>query len=253
MGWSRWARRVAIPAALVVMLFATAAGASHSWGGYHWGRKANPFTLRLGDNVSTAWDSYLRTTSTDWTKSTVLDTTVVAGVTTPRTCKPALGRVEVCSDRYGANGWLGIAQVWVSGGHITQGTVKMNDTYFNTAKYNTVAWRNLVMCQEVGHTFGLAHQDENFNNTPLGSCMDYSSDPTLNQHPNQHDYDQLVAMYSHLDAVSTVGAAPASNPQGGKAPATWGQLVRGSEDHGVATFRRNGDGGEMVFTFVIWA
>jgi hypothetical protein len=40
------------------------------------------------------------------------------------------------------------------------------------------------MCQEVGHTFGLDHQDENFNNTNLGTCMDYTNDPSTNQHPN---------------------------------------------------------------------
>jgi predicted Zn-dependent protease len=60
----------------------------------------------------------------------------------------------------------------VSGSHIVQGTTKVNDTYFNTATYNTRAWRQLVMCQEVGHTFGLDHQDETFNNPNLGSCMD---------------------------------------------------------------------------------
>ena len=27
--------------------------------------------------------------------------------------------------------------------------------------------------QEIGHTFGLDHQDENFSNANLGSCMDY--------------------------------------------------------------------------------
>ena len=53
----------------------------------------------------------------------------------------------------------------------------MNDSYFNTAKYNTPAWRRLVMCQEVTHDFGLDHQDEIFNNANLGSCMDYTNDP----------------------------------------------------------------------------
>ena len=42
------------------------AGASHSWGSYHWARTSNPFTLKLGDNVSSVWDSYLATTASDW-------------------------------------------------------------------------------------------------------------------------------------------------------------------------------------------
>ena len=49
--------------------------------------------------------------------------------------------------------------VWTSGSHITQGTTKVNGTYFNIGKYNTPAWRILVMCQEVGHTLGLSHLD----------------------------------------------------------------------------------------------
>ncbi|TFD09386.1 hypothetical protein E3T29_04385 [Cryobacterium sp. TMT1-66-1] len=54
------------------MFGATAASANHSWGGYHWARTSNPFTLKLGDNVTSAWDSYLATTSSDWTQSHVL-------------------------------------------------------------------------------------------------------------------------------------------------------------------------------------
>lgn len=37
--------------------------------------------------------------------------------------------------------------------------------------------RCLVTCQEVGHTFGLDHRDENFDNGNLGTCMDYTNDP----------------------------------------------------------------------------
>ena len=107
-------------------------------------------------------------------------------------CKPTVGRIEVCNGNYGNNGWLGIAQIWITGGvHITQATTKLNDTYFNTPTYNTPAWRQLVVCQEVGHNFGLGHQDENFDNVNLNTCMDYTSDPASNQHPNNHDYWQL--------------------------------------------------------------
>ena len=78
--------------------------ATHWWGGYHWARTANPFTLKLGDNLSSSWDSFLATTSSDWTLSAVLDTTIVSGKTTGRQCRPTLGRVEVCNAKYGNNG-----------------------------------------------------------------------------------------------------------------------------------------------------
>ena len=242
-------------AALLTVVTAGAAQANHSWGGYHWARTSNPFTLKLGDNVDATWDAYLATTSSDWSRSTVLDTTVVAGSTTPRTCKATSGRVEVCNAAYGNNGWLGIASISVTGGtHITQGTVKLNDTYFRTAQYNTPAWRNLVSCQEVGHTFGLDHQDETFDNPNLGTCMDYTNDPSTNQHPNQHDYDELVTIYNHLDSTTTVGAtAPSRQPQVGNDEASWGRRVEGSRAAGHSTYVRDFGNDKYVITFVTWS
>ena len=247
---------VAATAALATLLTPGVASANHSWGGYHWARTANPFTLKLGDNVNTSWDSYLTSASSDWSKSTVLDTTVVSGSVNPRTCKATAGMVQVCNAAYGQTGWLGIASISVTGGtHITQGTVKLNDTYFAQAQYNTPAERALVTCQEVGHTFGLDHQDENFTNPNLGTCMDYTNDPSTNQHPNKHDYDQLVSIYSHLDTSTTVGqAAPAQGrPQVGNDMSTWGTRVEGSKTAGHSTYVRDFGGGNTVITFVTWA
>jgi len=250
-------RKVIIGASVLAAVgLALVAGATHSWGGYHWARTASPFTLKLGDNVSGAWDSYLGTSSADWSVSAVLDTTIVAGGTDPRRCKPTLGRVEVCNSKYGKNGWLGIAGIYVNGGHITQGYVKVNDTYFNTAYYNTPAWRNLVLCQEVGHTLGLDHQDEDFYNTPLGTCMDYSADPALNQHPNQHDYDMLEEIYAHLDSTTTVGASALSGKRADIDPSDqkeWGKELRKSKDGRVSLHERDLGNGHKLFTFVFWA
>lgn len=232
------------------------ADASHSWANYHWARTSNPFTLQLGDNVSGTWDSYLSIASTDWSKSSVLDTGVVPGGADPRKCRPTSGRVEVCNAAYGRNGWLGIAQIWASGDHIVQGVTKMNDSYFNLATYNTPAWRQFVMCQEIGHTFGLAHQDENFTNPNLGSCMDYTNDPSTNQHPNQHDYDQLVTIYTHLDSTTTVGPAAAGSGRAGPAAAPGiredGTPVGASPARGDVYVTDLG-GGRRIVTFITWA
>ena len=201
-------RRLLVLAGIVGLLSASApATATHSWGGYHWGRTANPFTLKLGDNVSGAWDAHLQTSASDWSKSTVLDTPVVAGSTRPKPCKAVQGRVEVCSASYGWNGWLGLAQIWISGKHIVQGVAKMNDTYFNTSTYNNPAAKLHVMCQEIGHTLGLDHQAAG-----TASCMndrDRLFDAAA-AHPNQHDYDQLSSIYSHTDSTSTVSAQVSS-------------------------------------------
>src|SRR5713101_2097533 len=118
-------------AVVTAVVLAASASANHSWGGYHCARTANPFTLKLGDNVSGLWDGMLATASSDWSQSSVLDTTVVAGGTRGKPCRPTSGRVEVCSASYGNTGWLGLAQIWITGGvHIVQGVVKNNDYYF---------------------------------------------------------------------------------------------------------------------------
>lgn len=228
--------------------------ATHTWGGYHWARTSNPFTVKLGDNLTSNWDPYLATASIDWSLSTVLDTTIVAGQS-GKNCRPTAGRVEICNSKYGNNGWLGIAQIWLAGGHITQGAVKMNDSYFTKPAYNTVAWKSLVLCQEVGHIFGLDHQDENFGNAPLGTCMDYSNDPVPNQHPNAHDYEQLETIYAHLDTTSTLGAG---TPTGsGNAdlhePAAWGKVLERDARGRPSTFERDLGNGVKVHTFVVWA
>src|SRR3989304_1290910 len=207
--------RFVVMVVLIAMLaaFPLSAGASHAWGNYHWARTANPFTIKVIDSMTTDWDGKLDLAISDWDTSSVMNVVKASGnssLTTRWRCAAAFGKVRACNYTYGNNGWLGVAQIWASGSHITQGTAKMNDTYFNTAQYNTPAWRQLVICQEVAHPFGLGHQDENFDNPNLGTCMDYTRDPSTNQHPNQHDYDELELIYSHLDSTATVSAAPVS-------------------------------------------
>jgi hypothetical protein len=110
---------------------------------------------------------------------------VVAGRTSGKPCRPTPGRVEVCAAAYGANGWLGLARIWTNGDHITHATVKLNNTYFARAAYNTPAWRRYVMCHEVGHTFGLDHVNENDTDPNTGSCMDDTEGPTMGPGPGR--------------------------------------------------------------------
>jgi hypothetical protein len=239
---------------------------NHSWNGYHWARESNPFTLKVGDNVSGAWeipDDVLNTTITDWSQSDVVDLTKTKGGISGkkggalRKCSPTRGQVEVCNHELGRNGWLGVATVWLSGSHITQGTVKLNDTYFNSSTYNTTPWRNLVSCQEVGHTLGLDHQDENFDNANLDTCMDYTKDPSTNQHPNSHDYEELGIIYNHTDTTTTVGANAASKHPGAmnridtSNPSAWGKLIQKKGRY--ETYEKDFGGGNKVRTWVIRA
>jgi hypothetical protein len=273
-------RRALLLASLVAlaMTIPGTVSANHSWGGYHWARTSNPFTLNVGDNVGSAWDSYLNTALSDWSKSTVLDLNKVAGTANPKNCKATTGMVQVCDSKYGYNGWLGVAGISITGGvHITKAYVKLNDSYYSSPTYDTPAWRAIVTCQEIGHTFGLDHQDENFDNANLGTCMDYTSDPSSNQHPNQGDYDELLCIYDpasagdtlttsthsctgtgHLDSTTTVGASTRGGSAGAvangrAADAAWGTFVKSTDGGHGAWFMRDFGNGNLELTHVFWA
>ena len=267
--------RLVVGAAMLLGVTMLAPGrmtAHHRWGKYHWSRTANPLMLDVGNNLSSGWGTYLSTAISDWNVSTVIELSAAPGSSDPSSCPPTGGRIEVCNYNSGNTGWLGVAQIWTSGGsHIVQATARMNDFYFNQQQYDTPAWRRLVMCQEIAHDFGLDHQDVNFNNPNLGSCMDYTSDPDgppSNEHPNQHDYDQLVSIYSHLDGSGGGGGGGGGRGRGGVPPEIfplpspaqsvlsddprdWGLLVRSNGR--VAVFDRDFGNGNHVFTFVILA
>ncbi len=244
-----------------VAIFASVASATHSWGGYHWARTANPFTLKLGDNLTTAdWKSHLSQTSSDWNSgNSPVITAIVAGTSNKR-CSLVSGTTQVCNGRYGNNGWLGLATINITGGtHITQGSAKMNDTYFDTSTYNNTNEREHVMCQEVAHTFGLDHQST--DGSSLNTCMDYFSNTganagsTLSTKPNAHDFQELGIIYQHLDSFSTVAAmtaAASSSSEVTDDPNSWGMLVSQSANGRSSTYERGNSDGTKTATHVYW-
>lgn len=153
---------------LATLVFSSASIADNSWGRYKW-KTSGTLNLDLGHNVNSDWDGHLMNASTDWSISEPLGTWVVTGSTDPASCSPQSGNVQVCNYAYGDNGWLGLAQIYIRRGFtIIAGVAKLNDTYFKLHYYDTPAWRQMVMCQEIAHTFGLAHQDETFSKQESG-------------------------------------------------------------------------------------
>lgn len=249
---------------LSTLALSAPASANHRWGNYHWAQaSASPnVTVQLGDNLvntgASQWKTLFTgsTTSVDywWTHldqtalstqflnsaTDILNTPVISGrnLTSQKRCKPYAGQIEVCNARYGVNGWLGIAQIWISGGHIVQATAKMNDSYFDNTRMfpasNQVA-RQHVLCQEVGHGFGLGHQDE--SGKDFDTCMDYD-DANGNPHPNQHDNHTINEIYTqHADST-----APATTTK------KRGQVRRLGDD----LYVEDRGGGEKLYTFVTW-
>jgi hypothetical protein len=247
-------RTLLIGSAIAAVAVAAPALANHSWGGYHWQRSGAEVTVPVADNVSSAWDSYLIGASADWNASNVIQSPLVNGVANPKNCRAVQGTIQVCSSKYGYTGWLGIASIWLSGGHIIQGTTKLNDSYFASASYNTPQWRALVTCQEVGHNYGLGHQDENFNTDNTNSCMDYTNFPAGNEHPDAHDYDQLEAIYGHADSAASLPSGNGSSgADAGNSPSEWGRAIHFTADGRPDVFERTDGAGHKVLTHVFWA
>lgn len=256
-------RRSLITLAMLVVVasFAVLVSASHAWSTYHWARTSNPFTLKLGDNLTSAdWKSHLSQTSRDWNSGagTPVLTAIVAGQSSKR-CSMVAGTTQVCNGTYGQNGWLGLASINISGSHITQGSAKMNDTYFNSATYNNPNEREHVMCQEVAHTFGLDHQST--DGSSQNSCMDYFSNTganagsTASTAPNAHDFEELKIIYGHADSSTTLAASVASASGAADVsndPNSWGMLVSQSANGRSSIYERENGDGTKTLTHVYW-
>lgn len=238
-----------------LLSFPIGTSASHSWGNYHWARTSNPFTVKVVDSNTPDWDGELGSAISDWSQATVLDMLGVAGSdaqNTRKRCAMVSGQVRSCNASYGYNGWLGLASINITGGvHITQGSSKMNDSYFNGGGYNETNRRH-VMCQELGHTLGLGHTSE--DGSDQNTCMDYSND-LGNPSPNAHDYAQLSTIYGHVDSTTTVGfSAFVANQFGDDpdAPHNWGQLVSQSADGRSSYYERDNGNGNKTLRHVFW-
>lgn len=196
---------LALVATLTLLLVAPTAGANHSWQNFHWARSSNPVVLPVIDNVTGVWDGLLPPVAAEWGASSVIDTTLRSGSTSllqRLVCAPTAGAIKVCNANYGPTGWFGIAQVWANGSHVYQATTKVNDFYFTGSFGNNTARRH-VLCQEIGHDVGLDHVN-------TASCMNDNNATLSNPaylSPNAHDYQQLEAIYAHLDGGAKIGSS----------------------------------------------
>jgi hypothetical protein len=272
-------RRLALATSSALVAL-TPASATNSWNGYHWAGNGQNLTVMVNTSITSQWDASVGTSISDWNKSTELTLNSQSASVDPKKCSPIAGQVLVCNASYGRRGWLGIASIWLQSGtkHITQATTKLNDSYFNSAPYNSAPWRALVACQEIGHDWGLDHQDETFSNVNLGTCMDYTNAPAggvvngfnygpSNEHPNTHDYNELNIIYNHDDGYTTtiqstafairqVGKAVPQRPSSeaiGDSPAEWGRAIHFDKLGRPDVFLKDLGSGEKAVTHVLWA
>ncbi len=259
----------------VLLLLTSTTNADNWWGLYHWARQTNSFDLTVVNSTTGDWDPHVTQALSDWSVSNKLNMVEDPNGSTSkkvrRQCKGPSGQVRICNLAYGQTGWLGIAGISIDAeAHITKGYTKLNDTYFSKDFYNNFSWKQSVTCQELGHNAGLDHQDEDFNNQSLFSCMDYQDPPY--EYPNGHDYVQLETIYGHEDSYDSYvesggddggggGTEPCNAPPGrgcnksdvgnNNGDIGWGMSLgrRGQ----LETFIRIDPDGTRHITHVIWA
>ena len=247
-----------LAAAAGVAAIAAPAVANHAWSNYHWERTGDEVTVTVYDSTTGQWPARVARAVNDWNQSTVIQSPLARG-NSDSSCPIVAGEINVCNGDYGDNGWLGIASITATRGkttHITGGTTKLNDFYFNLPQYSDESWKQLVTCQEIGHDYGLGHQNENFNTDLTTSCMEYTSQPSGNEGPDSHDYEMLLDIYAHSDGGTTSG------PGGGKGgpkkfdvgnfPANWGRAVAFDASGRPNVFEQI-VGNQVVVTHVTWA
>lgn len=224
--------------AATAVMAALPSSANHVWGtgssassAYHW----DTTELSVVDSVSGEWQGYMEETNGWWNTGAdtgvtsplnLTVTTVDDGSSARSSCSISNGNIRVCNASYGTNGWLGLASLNIdSGNHILWGTAKLNESYSMTTNE-----KRGVMCQEVGHLFGLGHTSE--NGSSQDTCMDYSSNPDDGIDPNAHDFELLNDIYGH------VGGGTTPPPDTSTCDGDAGDLCNGDAVSGLSGKRR---------------
>lgn len=200
-------------AATVSLVVAAPGLANNAWNGYHWPEGSSDphdgsITLNLVEDLTTAYGDAYSGALTDWHRGSNGDKGPLWLNSSPAGARPdacdnvatedagaqIAGTIHLCNGPYGTNGWLGLARIWLApDGHIEAGVALMNDSYMLEDPYDDPNAAQHVLCQELGHTFGLDH----VGGPKKRSCMNDRWglwDPAF-VGPNQHDYDTLDEIY----------------------------------------------------------
>jgi hypothetical protein len=244
--------------ALLSMVLASPLSANNAWGDYHWDGTSTPVPLTLENNLSPSWPSVLTAVEQDWDVSDVLTLNIGSADGSSNCGNPLAnvastdpGEIQVCNGSYGANGWLGVARIWIAadGTHITAGIAAVNDSYLGPGgAYDNANARRHVLCQEVGHAFGLDHQKGPNKRSCMNDQWGLTSSSFVS--PNQHDYNQLDTIYAHLGGTPGDTGGDKGGPPCSKNP-SHPNCVAGSTA-GPYSVKRLANGQTLV-TWITWA
>ena len=178
-----------------------------------WPNQGNGVMLDVVNALDPRWHDMFNMGISDWDNGYPDSLTLVptvAMIPDPE-CSAIQGVVKVCNSNYGATPWKGQAEVFINQdtNTILAASARLNE-YYLTEKNR--AEMQYAMCHELGHTWGVHHTDENFNNRDLGNCMDYTNRHSKNLHPDFSNFKFLHALYGLVPGAQPY-AAPTTTPQ----------------------------------------
>ncbi|MCH7663864.1 MAG: hypothetical protein IH859_08365 [Chloroflexi bacterium] len=269
-----------LAALLIAVLAVGIAFADNQWSSYHYERPSSAeLILDIGDchtpSVYNNWSAMLTNVIADWNNIPGAGDNPEIGFNLT-----ACGAtINSYNDDYGNTGWLGLASIRVSRGryaHIVSGRSQINEFYIDYPDYfgfdQAVEWQQ-VLCQEIGHDFGLNHNREGSSGgTPDDTCMNDDIRPLRFPSPNVHDDEMFTEMYTHNHGESDSGSKPC-NPKSKKCNAgaasymvaTWAESYASTAEMAasadvivVATVRSTlpaaaSNNGNVPFTFVVFS
>ncbi|MFN2588255.1 MAG: hypothetical protein ABR613_09080 [Actinomycetota bacterium] len=197
----------------------------------HWTHPSgNERKIILRDSTTGSWADKLPNVQSDWGQSSEFrfvrqqaETDATHRLNCPM--PEYYGRVKVCnhSDYNFSGNTIGRFKIkYNAQGHIQKGRVKLK----NSA---TESERRPLMCQEIGHTLGLAHRET------TASCMKQEANLAANS-PDGHDYEQLVDQTHAHGGESETGGINSDLDVGGG-------ILDGCTDFVCYEFESDGQGG----------
>ena len=162
----------------------SSAFASHRWYCWRYADTSINWYNGASGTYHNIFDEEAITDTDSWHNYTLIDLTPVYS-------PGSTDHINAYNGYYGTTGWYGIAEVVSNNGcTVLEGRARLNQTYLDSFTRTT---REHVACQEVGHLFGLDHQD-NFT-----SCM---SNPQIDgqfvlnaPQPDEHDREMIDLIY----------------------------------------------------------